>query len=110
MKFSKEIRTEVFEVWSSDAECRVWCRNTEEEEDCWGRVHLCADQEKRKIMAMSACHPETIQFKFWPDMLVIFFQQNYKISKVRGRQQMLIYLDFGTAAHEIAKNGSNGPK
>lgn len=42
--------------------------------------------------------------------LLAFFQLNHKISRVQGRQQMLIYLDFGTAAREIAKNGSNRPK
>lgn len=58
-----------------------------------------------KIEAMSVCHQETMKYKFGPDTLVsfFFFQLNYKISRVQGRRQMLIYLDFGTAAHEIAK-------
>lgn len=92
--------------FGSLTEAAVFSAGTLKWEGCrGGGTELCANQEKMKIEAMSACHQETMKYKFGPDTLVSFFyfQLNYKISRVQGRQQMLIYLDFGTAAREIAK-------
>lgn len=75
-----------------------------------GETDLGAHQEKMIIVAMPLCHQELQSLNLGQTHCFAFFQQNYKISRVQGRQQMLMYLDFGTAAHEIAKNGSNSPK
>ena len=67
----------------------------------------------RERMAIVQCHCVTKKLQslnLGQTRCLAFFQQNHKISRVQGRQQMLMYLDFGTAAHEIVKNGSNSPK
>lgn len=66
--------------------------------------------EKTKIGADVGVSPRAWEDKFGPHTLVTFFQQNYKISEVQRRRQMLIYLDSGTEAHGIIKRKKGGLK
>lgn len=65
--------------------------------------------QRYKTGADVGMSPEAWEDTFGPHTLVrfFFFHQNYKISQVQRRRQMLIYLDSGAAAHKIKKNNKN---
>ena len=108
--FSREIRKRTPEVGNPDVGGCVQCWRSEPEGVLGEGHNPVPTGSKRKSWQCQHVTKKLRSLNLGQTHLLAFFHQNYKISRAQGRQQMLMYLDFGTAAHEITKKRFKQPE